>query len=37
MVEILDHYAASVIYLTYKGYKDVMMLKGGMNAWQKEG
>ena len=24
-------------FLKSKGYKDVMMLKGGMNAWQKEG
>ena len=24
-------------FLKSKGYNDVMMLKGGMNAWQKEG
>jgi 3-mercaptopyruvate sulfurtransferase SseA len=24
-------------FLKSKGYKDVMMMKGGMNAWQKEG
>jgi rhodanese-related sulfurtransferase len=24
-------------FLKSKGYHDVMMLKGGMNAWQKEG
>jgi len=24
-------------FLKSKGYKDVMMMKGGMTAWQKEG
>jgi len=24
-------------FLKYKGYKDVMMLKGGFAAWEKEG
>jgi hydroxyacylglutathione hydrolase len=24
-------------FLKSKGYKDVMMVRGGMNAWQKEG